>query len=392
MVTFAAMQVVIRANAPQALTKLCGVSLLERLLRILRRLDIEQVTIVSRTTADIRAVIERPSWARRGLTADVINEADFQPAPSERLVSLPGNFYFDARLINALCECDRGAVLIDRNPPAVLMPLLPDGYSSGATVGDGQSVLDAGEIPSYVIGMRRDIRPVFFPAPAPEQHRRAERIILDAAQNGTLDLPAIVHAPIETWIISWLCRTPITPNQITASGGLLSLGAAVCFITGRLSLGMSLALIFGIIDGLDGKQARVKIETTKAGKLEHALDFVLETTWCATLAFWLARSGGSPHAWRYFAVLLVADIVDRIAKTIARKHIPVLLDDFSPFDRFVRLIGARRNVYIWILAIGLVSGAFGRSYEVCACWGAITALLHVVRAVAVSRGRALPAR
>ncbi|MFL6531246.1 MAG: CDP-alcohol phosphatidyltransferase family protein, partial [Chthoniobacterales bacterium] len=312
--------------------------------------------------------------------------------PNERLISLPGNFYFDARLIKALCECNGGAGLIDRNPPPATLPLLAEGSVSGATVGDGQSVLDAGDVPSYVVGMRRHIRPVFFPVPVREQHRRAERVILDAAQNGTLDLPAIVHAPIETLIISWLCRAPVTPNQITAFGALVSLGAAFCFASGRLWLGMILALIFGVIDGLDGKQARVKIETTKAGKHEHALDFVLEAIWWATLAFWLSRIGESPHAWRYFGVILIADVVDRIAKTIARKHIPVLLDDFSPVDRFVRLIGARRNIYIWILAIGLVSGAFGRSYEVCAWWGVITALVHVVRAITVSRGRALPAR
>jgi phosphatidylglycerophosphate synthase len=233
---------------------------------------------------------------------------------------------------------------------------------------------------------------VFFPSPPPELRCRAEKIILDAAQNGTLDVPAIVHAPIETWIISWLCRTPITPNQITAFGAFVSLGAAFCFATGRLWFGISLALIFGVIDGLDGKQARVKVETTKAGKLEHALDFVLETTWWATLAFWLSRSGELPHAWRYFTVILAADVVDRVAKAIARKRIPVLLDDLSPFDRFVRLIGARRNIYIWALTSGLAVGALGRSYEFCACWGAITALVHVVRARDVSRGRALRAQ
>src|SRR4051812_18743896 len=175
------MQVVIRADAPQALTKLCGVSLLERLLRILRRLDFQQVTIVSRTTKDIRAPIEPPSWARRGLTVHLVDESDFRPSPNERLVSLPGDFYFDARLVLALCESDRGAMLIDRDPPSALVPLLATvsrsegAFISGAAIGDGQSVLDAAEMSSYVIGMRRHIRPMFFPAPAPEHRLQAER-------------------------------------------------------------------------------------------------------------------------------------------------------------------------------------------------------------------------
>src|SRR4051812_43116621 len=43
------MKVVLLANAPEALTELCGVSLLERHLRILQRLGFSEVTIVSDT-------------------------------------------------------------------------------------------------------------------------------------------------------------------------------------------------------------------------------------------------------------------------------------------------------------------------------------------------------
>ena len=35
-----------------------------------------------------------------------------------------------------------------------------------------------------------------------------------------------------------------------------------------------------------------------------------------------------------------------------------LLDDVAPFDRAFRLIAARRNVYVWMLAAGFLLGAF----------------------------------
>jgi len=41
-----------------------------------------------------------------------------------------------------------------------------------------------------------------------------------------------------------------------------------------------------------------------------------------------------------------------------------LLDDVAPFDRAFRLIAARRNVYVWILACGFLLGAFPQSYAI----------------------------
>src|ERR1700755_153765 len=100
--------------------------------------------------------------------------------------------------------------------------------------------------------MRRRGRAVCFPAPPPQNRRLAERIILDSAQKGTLDLPAYLHAPVETRIVSLLCKTQITPNQITITGLIIGLSATAAFAIGHVGLGILAALIFGIVDGLDG--------------------------------------------------------------------------------------------------------------------------------------------
>jgi Phosphatidylglycerophosphate synthase len=43
-------------------------------------------------------------------------------------------------------------------------------------------------------------------------------------------------------------------------------------------VGIGLALIVGVLDGLDGKLARLKLETSKAGKLEHLFDALFENS------------------------------------------------------------------------------------------------------------------
>jgi phosphatidylglycerophosphate synthase len=241
--------------------------------------------------------------------------------------------------------------------------------------------VDAAAEDDYIITMRRRVRPVCFPAP-PEQNRRlAERIILDSAQKGTLDLPAYFHAPIETGIISLLCKTRITPNQITIAGFIIGCGATVAFAAGRVGLGILAALIFGIVDGLDGKQSRVKIEMTERGKWEHHLDYLIENSWWAIIAFRLWRSGQFPNVFYFFAMLIGSHLLDEFAKRRAKMAKGRLLDDVTPFDRAFRLIAARRNVYVWILACGFLLDAFPQSYAVICGWAAFSSAVHLMRSI-----------
>ena len=52
------------ADAPEALTELCGVNLLERLLRILQRLGFRSAIVFSTTPEIIGAELAKRSWAR----------------------------------------------------------------------------------------------------------------------------------------------------------------------------------------------------------------------------------------------------------------------------------------------------------------------------------------
>jgi phosphatidylglycerophosphate synthase len=399
-------QAVIFAEAPEALTRVCGVSLLERLLRILRRLDFTEAIVASSTPGEIHSAIEPPTWARRGLQVRMAlpNEINFREM--RRLLVLPGNFYCDARLIDALLQAPGSAQLVDSDPPRAVRPLLANhrhngkGCVSGAAIitpeefaslaKDQLPAIDAAAVPSYVRHMRRHVRPVFFPAPSPERQVEAKRFLFHSAQKGILDIPAILQSSVENWILSWLCRTTITPNQITVFGFIVALLATLLFATGHLALGMIPALAVGVIDGLDGKQARVKIETTPSGHWEHYLDFVFETSWWTALAWWFQRSGQLPGAWWFFGLIMASQIVDLLAKGLAYLRIDCTLDDYRPFDRIFRLIGARRDIYTWALAVSLLFGAAPQTYVLCAWWGVITAAVHAVRALIIF-ARAKPA-
>src|SRR5205814_4108314 len=382
------------ADDPQALFELCGVSLLERLLRILQRLGFRRALVLSTTPEIIGAEVATRSWARQkvivyvvpGATGPLTPQVVLEQGQSERFLIVPADVYCDPRLLAALCARDSSAALVDSNPPEFARSLIRNPCGPALVTKDFLSafpstvpffqqlkeiidnrkidIVDAAAEANYIVSMRRRVRPLCFSAP-PEQNRRvAERVILDSAQNGTLDLPAYIHAPIETGIISLLCKTRITPNQITIGGFVIGCSATAAFALGRVGLGIIAALMFGIVDGLDGKQSRVKIETTELGKWEHHLDDLIEYSWWTAIAFQLWESGLFPNVFYFFALLIGSHGLDHFARRRTKMAKGRLLDDVAPFDRAFRLIAARRNVYVWILACGFLLGAFPQSYAV----------------------------
>ena len=397
------------ADAPDALTELCGVNLVERLLRILQRLGYRRAIVFSSTPEIIGAELAKRSWARQQITAQLVPTAA-KPVTAHRILEqgqtacfliIPANVYCDGRLLAALAARNSPTVLVDSDPPQFVQHMIPSGpalvtrdfllaCSDRAPVVEELKqkigareidTLDAAKVDDYIVSMRRHVRPLCFRAPQEQDRRLTERIILDSAQNGALDLPAYLHAPIETAIISLLCKTRITPNQITIGGFVIGCSATAAFLAGRVGLGIIAALLFGIVDGLDGKQARVKIETTERGKWEHQLDYLIENSWWLAIAFNLWRSGQFPNVFYFLALLIASHLLAEFAKRRVKIARGRLLDDVAPFDRAFRLIAARRNVYVWVLAGGFLLGTFPQSYAIICGWAAVTAAVHLVRSV-----------
>jgi phosphatidylglycerophosphate synthase len=407
-------QLLILADAPDALVELFGISMLERLLRVAQRLGFSNALIVSNTPDAVAAHLAKPSWARAEVALDFRRREtdpllihDVAPA-AERILLISAAFYYDARLLKALAEKQATTLLVDSAPPSLTRPLwkndgadfrvaallrrewlagrdcdlsLFDQLSSDAAAGRIE-VCDAAAEPTYVTSLRKHVRPVFFPSPSPELLRVAEKFTRFAAQTGTLDFPGYVNAPIEDWIVARICRTSIRPNQVTIVTMLLGLGVTALFALGYLWWSVALALVIGVLDGVDGKLARTKVETTAAGEWEHFTDYCIELSWWSALAFHF-QSAGVYFAYGLLLLYVGSDLIDRVAKRLVKRKVGRNLDDVSNFDRFVRCIGARRNINIWILiaALALLDAANG--FVLFCWWMAATAAAHVLRAVQI---------
>jgi phosphatidylglycerophosphate synthase len=410
---------VIIADAPAALVGLCGISMIERLLRTLQRCQITRVTVISGTPELIREHLSQPSWPRAELDLTVVGRpagpinveqiVDLWPEDARFLLVVPADSVFDPRLLQALASQETPAALVDSAIPARLQALtnsapdtirgklcgpalisrdwvatqtgsLQDALRNGL---ESQTVatLDVATQPLYFGSIRRNLRPFWFPAPSPSNSRLAKRVFLDSVQKGTLDIPAYVHGPIETFLVSHLCKTSITPNQLTVFTNVVAWVTTILFVTGRLGWGIALALIVGVLDGLDGKQARVKVETTKGGKLEHWFDAFFEWSWWVALAYYFHISGQLAGAFGYLALLLAAEAIDGILKGRVYFTTGQVIDELGPFERMIRLVGGRRNVYVWILAVAFILGAPATGFVVMAWLETATVAAHLPRAI-----------
>jgi 1L-myo-inositol 1-phosphate cytidylyltransferase / CDP-L-myo-inositol myo-inositolphosphotransferase len=407
-------QLIILADAPNALCALFGISLLERLLRTVQRLGFREAIILFNSPDQIEAHLAKPSWARAEVALTFRPRSSGEVRVSEvatgagRILVVSAGFYYDARLLKALAEQTTTTALVDSAPPRECVPLwidqggvfraaglferdwlsrqdhtagLMEQLSSDAASGRVE-VCDAARQPAYVMSLRQHVRPVFFPAPSPELLAVAERFPRAAAQPGVQAFVERLNAPIEDWIVARLCRTGITPNQVTFGTMLIGLAVTSCLATGHLWSGVALAYAVEVLDGVDGKLARTKVETTAGGEWEHVIDYCIELSWWTALAFHF-QAEGMHNAWWLLFLLVGSDLIDRLAKRAVKKKVGRNLDDVANVDRFVRWIGGRRCINIWILAAGLLLGDPANAFVLICGWMAATAAVHVVRALQI---------
>jgi len=199
-------------------------------------------------------------------------------------------------------------------------------------------------------------------------------------EKGASDLLAhYVHRPLENRIVLKLMNTSITPNQVTVMTNLLAYVVAALYFFGFLLLGSILSFVVGLMDGVDGKLARAKNQTSKLGKMEHAFDLLFEFTWLISLALFLHRIAGDslPLILSMFSILFISFYrycYDTFSRTMGKS-----LDIYGDFERVLRRIAGRRNLYNIHILIGVLLGVPLYSLMSITVHSGLTALIYAWR-------------
>ncbi|HIE47599.1 TPA: hypothetical protein EYP84_01750, partial [Candidatus Bipolaricaulota bacterium] len=298
--------VVLATKCEEVFIKLCGVPLAKRLLHTLRAADLRDVIVVTGPEGQaVREALGDGEGLGMRLTY-VESEGGFPVRQLEAMLHGPflvaeGNYVLDERIIERLAEGEGMAIAYDSRAKEGVQVAVEDGKVTALSpsAGDGAYVgasrclpdvlpllegrdwgaclaeavrrfdfaaLDVADIEPYVAEIRRKLPTLWFRIESQEDAERCKRILVQGAQKRTLDVLAwYFNRPIENWVTYHIADLPITPNLMS----LLTYGVAflVTFLllSGQLLPASLLSFAVNVMDGLDGKLARVKGMATKLG-------------------------------------------------------------------------------------------------------------------------------
>ena len=366
-----------------------GISLLERLFRQLSELEGIGTILVLKP-----GELSLPSPSSR-----VRKPVVYQSAPGtnawemlrdagthlhERFIVVAADLLIDQRLLAWLTSQDTDAMLSSGAgaPTELAAHLHRRSLDAASPKAAGVEVVTVSQLPSYWESMHGEVPLHLHRVASEADAEQAWQILLDHIQRRTLDLPARYFDPVfETLLVRRLAPTAITANQVTAVTTVLGFVVCALYCAGWLRAGVLLAIFVEVLDGVDGKLARITRTTSRLGEYEHVFDFFYENSWYLGLASFLSRNG-LPSAWTATALIIAFDLTDNIVYAVMDKKAGRSLDNASPFLARFRLIAGRRNIYTWLFLPGFFLGVPAFSFYLAVVWAGITAAVHATWGIA----------
>lgn len=261
--------------------------------------------------------------------------------------------------------------------------LLPGESREYATAALGQSLPSGDRSALYVYDeeLRRATPPLLKPL-TPERTGELEDELYGNAYKGVTDLVTKWLWPRPAKHLVHLCAgRSITPNQVTSIGLLLVILAGFFFYLGHFAAGLIAGWIMTLLDTVDGKLARVRVESSPAGNLfDHGIDLIHPPFWYLLWATGLAQLGYPLPVALAGTLIFTGYIGGRLAE-LAFQQICGGSSIFTwrPFDSWFRLITARRNPCLIILTAALLLGAPLAGLWAVVAWTLVTTLVLWVR-------------
>ena len=310
---------------------------------------------------------------------------------AEQVIVAQANFVFDGRLLTALFEHGVPATL--RAPSGDVLGLARLSRETAQELKgeltfkeqiealENLPEFNAASIPEYVPSMRRKFTPYWQFLEHEHDLDAAAAKVMDSAQKGVLDFPARYLHPIpENYLARLASVTPITPNQITVLSAILAFVGTYWFAVQNFLPALLIAVVAGILDGVDGKLARVKLMSSPFGdRLDHSLDVSFEFSWYVALGWGLYQSVGDWSLFLYGIGLVGIMIVARGLSGLYLFQTGHQIHDHTAFDRVIRLFAGRRNIFVLVLLAGYLSGNLVNSFYVVIIWGLATIVVYALR-------------
>ena len=241
--------------------------------------------------------------------------------------------------------------------------------------------------------LRKRGRPFVLPLD-PNDPDRFERAAYDASYKGVTDAMTLyLWRKPAFYLTRWAARAGVSPNSVTFVGALLCLLAFTFFWSGQYWPGVLSAFAFMVLDTVDGKLARCTGSSSKWGNaFDHGIDLVHPPFWWWAWEHGLAAYG-RPLAPVYAIIvlwtILGGYVAQRIIEGLSIKRFGGMeIHVWRPIDSKFRLISARRNPNMAILAGALLFRRPDIGLELVAWWTLVSLIFHAVRLAQLTERKA----
>lgn len=348
--------------------KLWGLSSRQRLERILKKLDIQ-------------SWLDNPAAAPRG----------------DSILLLRGDYLYDERLIQNLIQ-KPGTVLqtaTGGENRAVAAHVAATDAALVRDVLEGKS--DSGKLPSlsfetpqtlggtYLKRLRKIDPPYLLPISEADS-RRLEQRLFSGSYKGVTDLVTKWLWPRPAQVVTRFCAlNGISPNQVTSLSLILVIIAGLLFLKGSFALGLAAAWAMTFLDTVDGKLARVTVNSSAFGNIfDHAIDLISPPLWY--LAWGLGLESWQPafplSLKAAFWLIFIGYIAGRLVEgTFQRVLEPSGIFCWRPVDSYFRLITGRRNPNLILLTLGLAAWHPDLGLLAVTLWTVVSSIFLLVRLV-----------
>jgi phosphatidylglycerophosphate synthase len=309
-------------------------------------------------------------------------------AAADRAVLVRADWVYDQAIVRGLVAADADCALVDDHGRCVGASVRAERCAEAEAalvrhaVPEGATRLGVAAITSgYDDKLRKRELPYLMPL-TPESLPAVEHRVFGGAYKGVTDAVTLYLWPAPARAVTRFCaRCGITPNQVTFASLLLVLAAMWLFWTGRYGLGLVAAWLMTFLDTVDGKLARVTLQSTRFGDVfDHGIDLIHPPFW------WWAWMVGLPAAGLPLAnpslvltAIVGGYVVQRLEEGVFIAWFGMDMHTWRRFDSRFRLITARRNPNLVILTVSAVAGRPDIGIVAVAVWTVLSLLVHTLR-------------
>lgn len=306
-----------------------------------------------------------------------------------RVLLLNGSFLFENRTLKGVLQ-NRNSILqhTDKTAAAAFIDIehlqdtlihMKDPARPGP---EGLKTVHTTDMEAFDESLRRSTEPLLEPVNATRKNELENRLYGNA-YRGITDLVTKFLWPKPAKRAVRLCAgLHLSPNMVTSIGLLLTVAAGYLFLYGYYGWGLLAGWVMTFLDTVDGKLARVTIQSSKFGHLyDHLIDLIHPPFW---YIFWgMSLAGfqgvlGLDQEQMYWTII-IAYVGGRLVEGIFSLLGDCSIFTWRPLDAWFRLVTARRNPCMILLTLSLLIGKPEWGFIAVTLWSAVTTIFLILR-------------